>query len=117
MIGLGSPADTMRESDVIVLMVSPLLALTFVIDHNTEQRTEFPRVHHDRAWIGWKRPIEQALPILAANRCERRILERRPNEIVGDCEPPPVDVSRLLRPSQGCRRSPAQTHPASGALL
>ena len=50
MIGLGSPADTMRESDVIVLMVSPLLALRFVIDHNTEQRMEFPRLfHHDRA--------------------------------------------------------------------
>src|SRR6516165_3483395 len=42
MIGLGSPADTMRESDVIVLMVFPLLALRLVIDHNTKQGTEFP---------------------------------------------------------------------------
>ena len=42
MIGLGSPADTMRESDVIVLMVSPLLALWLVIDHNTKQGAEFP---------------------------------------------------------------------------
>jgi hypothetical protein len=84
MIGFGSPADTMRESDVIVLMVSPLLALRLVIDHNTEQRPEFPRFfHHDRAWITWKCPIEQALPILAANRCKRRILERRRNELSG----------------------------------
>jgi hypothetical protein len=45
----------MRESDVIVLMVSPLLALRFVIDHNTEQRMEFPRLfHHDRAWIRYQ---------------------------------------------------------------
>jgi hypothetical protein len=52
MIGFGSPADTMRESDVIVLMVSPLLALRLVIDHNTEHRPEFPRFfHHGRVYI------------------------------------------------------------------
>jgi hypothetical protein len=49
MIGFGSPTDKLRES-VSVLMVSPLLALRLVIDHNTEQRMEFPRFfHHDRA--------------------------------------------------------------------
>jgi hypothetical protein len=84
MIGLGSPADTMRESDVIVLIVSPLLALRLVIDHNTEQRPEFPRFfHYDRAWISWKCPIEQAPPTLPANRCKRRILEPRRNELSG----------------------------------
>jgi len=52
MIGFGSPTDKLRES-VIVLMVSPL-ALRFVIDHNTEQRMEFPRFFdHDRAWTSW----------------------------------------------------------------
>jgi len=56
MIGFGSPADTTRES-VIVLMVSPLLALRLVIDHNTKQGAEFPRfLHHDRAWIRRKPP-------------------------------------------------------------
>src|SRR5262249_20653015 len=42
-------------------MISPLLALRLVIDHNTEQRMEFPRFfHHDRAWTSWNCPIEQA---------------------------------------------------------
>src|SRR5215471_9570212 len=83
MIGLGSPADTMRESDVIVLMVSPLLALRLVIDHNTKQGAEFP-------WFA-SRPrldqsdclINQAPPNLASNRCKRRILESRRNELSG----------------------------------
>src|SRR5262245_38764067 len=80
MIGFGSPTDKLRES-VIVLMVSPL-ALRFVIDHNTEQRMEFPRFFdHDRAWTSWS--IEQAPPILAANRCKLCILEPRPNELSG----------------------------------
>jgi hypothetical protein len=83
----------MRESDVIVLMVSPLLALRLVIDHNTEQRPEFLRFfHNDRAWIRWKCPIEQALPVLAANRCKRRILEPRRNELSGIPDRPKVEL-------------------------
>jgi hypothetical protein len=68
----------MRESDVIVLMVSPLLALRFVIDHNTEQRMEFPRLfHHDRAWIRYQPGI---LEIRRAN-C-REIANRRKSRCI-----------------------------------
>jgi hypothetical protein len=89
MIGLGSPADTMRESDVIVLMVSPLLALRLVIDHNTEQRTEFPRFfHHDRAWITWKCPIEQAPPNPYGESMQATYSRATTERIVGNSESP-----------------------------
>src|SRR5262249_3491916 len=83
MIGFGSPTDKLRES-VIVLMVSPLLALRLVIDHNTEQRMEFPRFfHHDRAWTSWNCRSNQRCPVLATTRCKLRILEPRRNEVSG----------------------------------
>src|SRR5262245_56174419 len=83
MIGFGSPTDKLRES-VIVLMVSPLLALRLVIDHNTEQRMEFPRFfHHDRAWKVGTARSNKRLPVLATNRCKLRILEPRRNELSG----------------------------------
>src|SRR6266436_9469554 len=108
MIGFGSPADTMRESDVIVLMVSPLLALRLVIDHNTEQRPEFPRFfHHDRAWISWKCPIEQAPPNPYGESMQATYSRATTERIVGDSEPPMFRA--FSRPPQGCRRSPAQT--------
>src|SRR6266545_8230524 len=99
MIGFGSPADTTRES-VIVLMVSPLLALRLVIDHNTKQGAEFPRfLHHDRAARSIKR-----LPIHAANRCKQRILEPRRNELSGI---PSSCKSRCLAAFSGIAGVPA----------
>src|SRR5262249_34284559 len=83
MIGFGSPAGTTRES-VIVLMASPLLALRLVIDHNTKQGAKFPRCCTATApgSVETARSIKR-LPILAANRCKRRILEPRRNELGG----------------------------------
>src|SRR5258708_17944640 len=102
MIGLGSPADTMRESDVIVLMVSPLLALRLVTDHNTEQRPEFPRFfHYDRAWISWKCPIEQAPPSPYGESMQATYSSGTTERIVGDSQPPPVDVSRPFSVAAG----------------
>jgi|SRR6516165_11640443 hypothetical protein len=100
MIGFGSPTDKLRES-VIVLMVSPLLALRLVIDHNTEQRMEFPRFFHDRAWTSWNCPIEQAPPNPCGESMQATYSRAAAERIVGDSEPPQVDVSRLFRPSQG----------------
>src|SRR5260370_7475895 len=94
MSGLGAPADTMRESDVIVLMVSPLLALRLVTDHNTEQRPEFPRFfHYDRAWISWKCPIEQAPPSPYGESMQATYSRGTPERIVGDSHPRPVAAS------------------------
>jgi hypothetical protein len=83
----------MRESDVIVLMVSPLLALRLVIDHNTEQRTEFPRFfHHDRAWITWKCPIEQAPPNPYGESMQATYSRATTERIVGNSESPQVEL-------------------------
>src|SRR5260370_31265598 len=102
MSGLGAPADTMRESDVIVLMVSPLLALRLVTDHNTEQRPEFPRFfHYDRAWISWKCPIEQAPPSPYGESMQATYSRGTTERIVGDSQPPPVDVSRPFSVAAG----------------
>ena len=115
---MGSPADTMRESDVIVLMVSPLLALRLVIDHNTKQGAEFP-------WFA-SRPrldqsdclINQAPPNPCGESMQATHSRTAAERIVGNSKPPQVEVFlRLFRPSQGCRRSPAHTHAASQALL
>src|SRR5258707_10167495 len=93
MIGLGSPADTMRESDVIVLMVSPLLALRLVIDHNTEQRPEFPRFfHYDRAWISWKCPIDRAPPNPCGESMQAAYSRTAAERIVGNSESPQVEL-------------------------
>jgi hypothetical protein len=75
MIGFGSPADTTRESDVIVLMVSPLLALRLVIDHNTKQGAEFP---------GFLHPCDESM-----QATHSRITAER---IVGNSEPLQVEV-------------------------
>jgi hypothetical protein len=75
MIGFGSPADTTRESDVIVLMVSPLLALPLVIDHNTKQGAEFP---------GFLHPCGESM-----QATHSRITAER---IVGNSEPLQVEV-------------------------
>src|SRR6516164_4886181 len=85
MIGFGSPADTMRESDVIVLMVSPLLAFRLVIDHNTEQRTEFPRFSTTTApgSLGSARSKTSASQSLRRIDASEAILEPRRNELSG----------------------------------
>src|SRR5260370_5349033 len=102
MSGLGAPADTMRESDVIVLMVSPLLALRLVTDHNTEQGPECRGFCHDeRAWIGWKCPIEQAPPSPYGESMQATYSRGTTERIVGDSQPPPVDVSRPFSVAAG----------------
>src|SRR5262249_27295462 len=92
MIGFGSPTDKLRES-VIVLMVSPLLALRFVIDHNTERRMEFPRFfHHDRAWTSWDCPIERAPPNPCGESMQATYSRATAERVVGGSAPPQVDV-------------------------
>src|SRR5258708_25892967 len=101
-MGWGSAAEPMRESDVIVLMVYPLLALRLVTDHNTEQRPEFPRFfHYDRAWISWKCPIEQAPPSPYGESMQATYSRGTTERIVGDSQPPPVDVSRPFSVAAG----------------
>ena len=91
MIGFGSATDKLRES-VIVLMVSPL-ALRFVIDHNTEQRMEFPRFFdHDRGWTSWNCPIEQAPPNPCGESMQATYSRATAERIVRDSEPQQVDV-------------------------
>src|ERR1700745_2906639 len=103
MIGLGSPADTMRESDVIVLMVSPLLALRFVIDHNTRRGAKFPRpLHHDGAWTRCNPGIFESW---RAN-C-RDIANRRKSDVYG----------RFFDPPPGRRRPPCALPPHDKPLL
>src|SRR5215813_8437235 len=96
MIGLGSPADTMRESDVMVLMVSPLLALRLVIDHNTEQRTEFPRPRPrlDRLEV----PDRTSAPNPYGESMQATYSRATTERILGDCQP---HDKHLFRPSQG----------------
>src|SRR5262249_33038588 len=114
MIGFGSPADTTRESDVIVLMVSPLLALRLVIDHNTKQGAEFPRCCTATApgSVETARSIKR-LPILAANRCKRRILEPRRNELWGI---PNRRKSRCFAPFSAIAGVPAAARPSACRL-
>jgi hypothetical protein len=83
----------MRESDVIVLMVSPLLALRLVIDHNTEQRPEFPRFfQHDRTWITWKCPIDRAPPNPCGESMQAAYSRTAAERIVGNSESPQVEL-------------------------
>src|SRR3989442_11801367 len=119
MIGFGSPAGTTRES-VIALMVSPLLALRLVIDHNTKQGAEFPRFFCTTTAPGsvGNRPIDQAPPNPCGESMQATHSRTTAERIVGNSEQPQVEVfGGFFGHRRGCRRSPAHTHAASQALL